>query len=232
MSARSAATLGIAAIALALSGCPGFGDETLAEREGIDEVPTWERDIEPLFERHCWSCHGDPTRANAPFSLVTYEQAVARRDAIRRTVVELGSMPKTGPLPDRERALVDAWIAGGTPRGEPPADAGPPADMGPPPDQPTWDDPIAGIFAEHCTACHAGAEPFGGLDLSSYEGFRTGGFSGDLTGGGDPDRSLLIDRLRARRGLPLMPQGGPMLPEETIALIEAWIAAGAPESAP
>lgn len=44
---------------------------------------------------------------------------------------------------------------------------------------------------------------------------------------GDPGKSLLIDKLRNRDVLSVMPLGAKPLPEEEIAAIEAWIEAGA-----
>jgi hypothetical protein len=44
---------------------------------------------------------------------------------------------------------------------------------------------------------------------------------------GEPEKSLLVDKLRNRDVLSQMPLGAEPLPEEEIAAIEAWIAAGA-----
>lgn len=243
-----------ATLIVGVTGCPGFGDKTLAELEGIDDAVTYEGEIAALLEQRCTVCHRDPPIAGAPNSLATYEDAVTWAARIKARVVDEGTMPPGAPLPDSERALLAAWISAGTPRGTPPADMGavvdlgpdmaPPADMGPDMDPgadlgpepdlgppPTWAGDIAPVIVQSCAVqvCHGGATPFGGLDLSTYQGFLDGGVSGDLTGGGDPRDSLLIDRLRARDGFPVMPQGGPMLPEETLRLFEAWIAAGHPE---
>lgn len=165
-------------------------------------------------------------------------------------------MPPGGGMPDGEKALISAWVSAGAPEGdlivqdegiEPDAapdmgpvqdmdlrmDAGPDggeADMAPPP-PPTWDDDVSPVMADNCAfpGCHGGGMPSSDLDLTTYAGYEQGGFSGDLTGGGDPAASMMIDRLRARGGLPLMPQGGPSLDEDTIQMIETWIAAGSPE---
>lgn len=236
------------------TGCPGFGDQTLAEIEGIDETVTYEGEIATLIERRCLVCHRDPPVAGAPNSLATYEDAARFAPRMKARAVDEGTMPPGAPLPDDERALIAAWVAAGAPRGTPmpdmampdsgpdrdlgpdmePADLGPDTDLGPDPDlgpPPTWNDDIAPLIVQNCAiqVCHGGATPFGDLDLSTYAGFERGGFSGDLTGGGDPADSLLIDRLRARDGFPVMPQGGPMLPDATIRTFEAWIAAGHPE---
>jgi mono/diheme cytochrome c family protein len=230
---------------LGAAGCPGFGDKTLAELEGV-ETATWEADVQPILAAYCWRCHGQTASNGAPNSLFTYEQAVAQAERILVRTVQQQTMPPSGSKPtDTERALLEAWVAAGTPRGTPgvetdaapmpdmgvEGDAGDTGDAGGIPQRPTWDAHVLPIVELNCAfaGCHAGDEPEGSLDLSTYAGFEAGGDNGDLKGGGDPAMSLLIDRLRARNGWSVMPDGGPMLPEMQIQLFEAWIAAGAPE---
>lgn len=248
-------TMGALAL-FALSGCPGFGDKTLAELEGISEGVTYHADIRPIVEQHCFPCHNDPPGFGAPNALATYDQASAFARRIEVRAVQEGTMPPGGgTMSDQEKALISAWVAAGAPEGipgsepdmAPEVDMAPDPDMGPvvdmdpnadqgpdmaPPPPPTWDDDVTPIMAGSCAfpGCHGGEMPSSNLDLTTYAGFTAGGFGGDLTGDGDPARSGLIDRLRARDGLPLMPQGGPMLDEADIVLIENWIAAGAPEN--
>lgn len=220
-----------------LWGCPGFGDKTLAELEGITDVPTYEQDIKPLMTQYCTTCHTDPPVAGAPQPLLTYAQVTAEAERIRVRCVQLGDMPPGGGMPDADKARVEAWILGGAPEGTPGAEPDPPAPM---PDaepemvmgDPTWDSLQPALQAGFCNVpgCHAGDAPAAQLDLTTYAGFLAGGVNGDLTGGGDPAASLLIDRLRERNGTTIMPLGGPPRPEAEIALYEAWIAAGFPES--
>ncbi|MEZ4472480.1 MAG: c-type cytochrome domain-containing protein [bacterium] len=225
-----------------LTGCPGFGDKTLAELEGITDVPTWHADVQPIIARYCQPCHRQPLAGGAPFPLLTFEQVRDHADRVRVRAVQLGDMPPgSGGIPDTERALLDAWISGGMPEGEPTGpdmglpdatpDQGPPRDVGV--DGPTWDDDIGPLLERATCAqefCHGGNPPSGGLDLKTYAGFVAGGFSGTVHGDGDPAEALIIDRMRARGGFTVMPLGGPARPEAEIALIEAWIAAGFPEN--
>ncbi len=231
---------GPACVALALAGCPGFGDRTLEAL--VDGAPTWEAHVRPIFEVQCWSCHGERPAGGAPYALFTYEQAVTHAAAIEHQVVVENRMPPGLGLPNAERAVIAAWLDGGAPRGEPkmdatapvpdaaPPDAGPldatPPDMGPPP---TWNGEIGPLLAGGCATefCHDVDQPSSGLDLSTYAGFDAGGFSGDLRGGGDPAASLLIKRLRGIGGA-RMPLTGDPFTEAQIRLCEAWIRAGAP----
>lgn len=228
-----------AGLALALSGCPGFGDKTLAEIEGITDVPTYHADVAPILARYCTTCHTDPPIAGAPQPLLTFEQAKADADRIRVRAVQLGDMPPGGGVADGDKAVLEAWVAGGAPEGVASAEPEPTPDMGEPeplPDmgagaEPTWAtiEPLLTRGTCNVPGCHGGGAPSANLDLSTYQGFLAGGVSGDLTGGGDPAASLLIDRLRTRNGTSVMPLGGPSRPEDEIALYEAWIAAGFPE---
>ncbi len=238
---------------LALSGCPGFGDKTLAELEGISDDVTYHADIRPILEARCFPCHTDPPKFGAPNPIANYDQAFGTSQRILVRAVQEGTMPPGGGVTGEEKALIEAWVSAGAPEGDPAAgpdmaiepdmaepDAGPDdlgVDMDPsvdmaPPAPPTWDDDVRPVMDMSCAfpGCHGGGMPSSNLDLTTYAGFIAGGFGGDLTGEGDPARSGFVDRLRARDGLPLMPQGGPSLDEDIIVMIETWIAAGFPEN--
>jgi hypothetical protein len=113
--------------------------------------------------------------------------------------------------------------------------------------EPTFENVVA-IFQASCVECHAGANAPNGLDLTAGAALAdlVDQPSTDIPGRlrvapGDAGGSYLVDKLRAERSCngcmqcepdaicgERMPFGGPALPEETIALIEAWIDAGAP----
>lgn len=235
--------------------CPGFGDKTLEDLVGGgDEPVTYEGHVKDILARHCWSCHGVNRCCGAPYSFADFTSAssVAER-IVQRASVEGTMPPGGGAVTDEEKLRLQQWLAAGTPEGMavgdqgPAPDMAPPVDMAIPPDEgpptdgdapdmpppaaPTWDEDIVPIVTMNCAfpGCHA-QPASGGLDLTRYAGFQAGGVSGDLTGGDDPDQSYLIDRLRARRGFSVMPQGGPMLAEDLLQTFEAWIAAGSPEN--
>lgn len=83
------------------------------------------------------------------------------------------------------------------------------------------------VFEKNCFICHSDAGKSGKLSLQSADSIRKGGTSGPAVVPGKPDQSLIVKRLRAMEGKPVMPQGGPQLPEEEIKTVEDWIAAGA-----
>lgn len=104
--------------------------------------PTYHRDIEPILQRACQSCHRPS--GIAPFALTTHETARAVSGAMVEAT-ESRRMPPWGAretdeckpklgwqrdarLSDAEIALLRAWHEAGAPRGNP-MDAPPPVDI-------------------------------------------------------------------------------------------------------
>lgn len=93
---------------------------------------------------------------------------------------------------------------------------------------PLWPE-VAGLLQERCSHCHFGAFAPLGLDLTSHAGLMAGSWNGPVVDLGAPDQSMILRRLRGQ-ATPQMPlDGPPFLAEGEIAIIAAWIAAGAPE---
>ncbi len=87
------------------------------------------------------------------------------------------------------------------------------------------------IFQRSCQGCHQPASKMSGLDLTSYAGLMTGGAKGASLAAGDPDASLLVAYVAGDRQ-PRMPMGLEPLPDEQIAVLRDWIAAGAVDDSP
>jgi hypothetical protein len=84
------------------------------------------------------------------------------------------------------------------------------------------------LLAVRCLECHAGQDPQGSLALDNAAAFARGGQTGPAVVPGDADASLLVRAVRRQD-----PAVSPMPPDEPlsgdeIALIEAWVASGAP----
>ncbi len=91
-------------------------------------TPTFTKDIAPILNQHCVSCHR-PGQI-APMSLLSYEEARPWAAAIRQKVAT-GEMPpwhaagakgqfsNDRRLTDPERQLLMKWAAGGAPKGDP-----------------------------------------------------------------------------------------------------------------
>ncbi len=88
---------------------------------------------------------------------------------------------------------------------------------------------ILPIFIEYCGECHGGTNEAGevvtevSLNLLEYDRVMAGSEFGTVVEPGDPDGSFLIDQIESGD----MPQERPKLSDENIALIRAWIQAGA-----
>ena len=95
------------------------------------------------------------------------------------------------------------------------------------PSGPSYAADIQPIFTERCIKCHSGENPPRGLRLIDYENVLQGGTYRAVITPGDAAESELARRIRGE-AIPRMPfDGPPFLEDEQIALIEAWIAAGA-----
>jgi cytochrome b subunit of formate dehydrogenase len=86
----------------------------------------------------------------------------------------------------------------------------------------TWDGNVGPLFASKCTSCH-GAAATAGLNLSSYATAVTGGASGPWFVAGDSANSLLVTKFSSGA------HPYAVLLDEELALIKAWIDAGALE---
>lgn len=88
------------------------------------------------------------------------------------------------------------------------------------------------ILDSNCVECHGEEKTKGGLRMDSFDRLMKGGKDGAVIVAGDPDKSLLLERVT----LPpdhkhFMPaEGKPPLRPEEIALIKAWIQQGASPS--
>ena len=122
----SAASIALAALSLSAP--------TAVSAQSENDVVTFSRDIAPILQRSCQSCHRPD--GVGPMPLVTYQDvrryasAIARRTAIRD---RMGAMPpfyvekdigiqhyKNDPsLSDAEVAAIASWAANGAPEGNP-----------------------------------------------------------------------------------------------------------------
>lgn len=101
-----------------------------------------------------------------------------------------------------------------------------------PQDTVSFADDILPIFRQRCAECH-GAEDENGevrtevsLNLLNYERVMMGSEFGTVIEAGDPANSFLLDMIADGT----MPETGDPVPEDEIALIRAWIEAGAPNN--
>ncbi|HEV2494218.1 MAG TPA: c-type cytochrome domain-containing protein [Terriglobia bacterium] len=96
---------------------------------------------------------------------------------------------------------------------------------------PTFGANIAPILQKNCLACHSSAAKSGGLIMESFDLLMKGGAHGPPIVAGRSDESRMIQMLEGKIQ-PRMPFGGDPLPAADIAVIKAWIDAGAKGPAP
>lgn len=89
----------------------------------------------------------------------------------------------------------------------------------------TFDDQVLPILRNQCLNCHNSDKKKADLDLSNYNGIRSGGGSGQAVLAGDSAGSLLW-KLVTHQQEPNMPPKGPKLPEAELAVIKQWIEGG------
>ncbi|MEM7011870.1 MAG: c-type cytochrome domain-containing protein, partial [Verrucomicrobiota bacterium] len=92
-------------------------------------------------------------------------------------------------------------------------------------ESPMFEKDIRPILKAHCFHCHGEEEELkGGLDVRLRRFLEKGGDSGPAIVAGDPAKSHILQLLKSGE----MPKGQSKLPDHEIAVIEKWIAAGAP----
>ena len=87
---------------------------------------------------------------------------------------------------------------------------------------------IKPVLRERCYACHGSLKQEADLRLDTGALVRQGGSDGPVVTPGDPDQSKLIARINSNDEGDRMPPVGKPLTAEEVALIRAWITAGAP----
>ena len=109
------------------------GQQPAAVPSASADPTTFNRDIAPIFQKHCTACHRPGQMA--PMSLLTYESArpwarSIQRQVSARTMPPWGADPSVGTfsndpsLSASEIATINKWVTEGAPRGD---SAAPPA---------------------------------------------------------------------------------------------------------
>ena len=197
-----------------------------------DSVPVFEADVQPVFVRRCGKCHSDRVRKGGlDLSSIgglrrggeSGESAIADAvdDSLLWSMIEGGDMPPKGqkPLTADERDLIRRWIAGGS-RSENPVEKA------------ITQHDVLPIVLLRCTTCHGPRLKQGGVDLRTPAAMRRGGKSGPALIPGDPDGSLMIQRIESEACPPrelLLKFFVKRPPSSEVKVLRDWIAAGAPE---
>jgi len=90
---------------------------------------------------------------------------------------------------------------------------------------------IQPVLQRNCVSCHQPAMKSSGLDLTTFEGLKTGGKRGTAFTAGVPEESVMV-RYITGESKPQMPLGAPPLSKEEVALVREWIKSGARDDSP
>ena len=117
-------------IAFGVSVCIGLLDATVAAQEQAPAAKaeiTYSKDVAPILQKHCVNCH----RANdiAPMSLTSYDEVLPFARMIQASVIQrkmppwhaddaFGQFINKDSLTEEEIAAIDAWVKGGTKKGD------------------------------------------------------------------------------------------------------------------
>ena len=213
-----------------------------------ENMVSFSKEIAPILVRNCGRCHVSGNRGD--FSARTYEAlmnslhvSVGRPDTSR--IVEIiadGDMPPNGQVPDGDLAKLKSWIRQGAKYdGESPELtlnqlAGTPEPNRNrnrmTPNKPTGNETVsfglhvAPILIESCTGCHINSRRIrGNLNMDNFVRLLRGGDSGNLISPGNPEESVLIQRLKGINAEVMPPNR--KLEDKKIQVIETWIAEGA-----
>ena len=97
--------------------------------------------------------------------------------------------------------------------------------------EPSFYRDIQPVLQKNCVGCHQPAMKSSGLDLTTYDGLRTGGKRGPAFSTGAPAESLVL-RYMTGEMKPPMPLGAPPLAKADIDLVGEWVKAGARDDSP
>ena len=205
----------LAALSGALAACSGWV---------LREEPGYGGD---LVEWHRWLGVATATCGVIAWLLHAVRRTTAYRQTLAVTVVVL--LPAAhlgGSMTHGEDFLLEPFQEQGTP--EPALDVVETLD--PAAVTASYTEHVAPILAARCTNCHGARKHKAKLRLDTPEHILAGGAGGPALVPGDPEGSELFFRM----GLPLddedhmPPEGKPQPAPAELALIETWIAAGAP----
>ncbi len=199
-----------------------------------EKPPIYETDIRPIFTAKCGKCHSDKVQkgglnlATMPGIIQGGESGVS---AIAKTVddsmlwimIDSDSMPPEGnpPLTEKERELIQQWIAGGAKTQK----------VYEPTEQPLTQHDVLPIVLLRCVACHGARRQDGGLDLRTPAAMKKGGKHGPALVPGDAEGSLMIQRIESEACPPrrlLLKFFVRRPPTSEVETLKKWINAGAP----
>ena len=191
-------------------------------------------EVLPILRANCVRCHG-PSVASRQLKLNTLQGVLDGSDSGAIVVpgspdksklyqmVSQGLMPadKPGSVSSADVATIGRWIE--TVAASELAAGGDTA--------PVTENEVVALMWMHCTPCHGPHLQESGLDLRSRASMLQGGKSGPAIAPGSPDRSLIVEKIRAGEMPPperYQEAGTPPVSKAGLEKLAAWIEQGAP----
>ncbi len=193
-------------------------------------------EVLPILKAHCVRCHG-PAVATRQLKLNTLEGVLGGSESGAILVpgspgksklyemVSQGFMPadKPGSVSSDDVATIRRWIETVTVAA---SELGAARDA-----TPVTENEVVALMWMHCTPCHGPHLQEAGLDLRTRASMLEGGKSGPAIAPGNPDRSLIVEKIRAGEMPPperYQEAGTPPVPKAGLEKLAAWIEQGAP----
>jgi mono/diheme cytochrome c family protein len=178
-----------------------------------------------VFSPRCIACHGNSGGVN----LDSYESTITNLVQIRRTTLELKTMPKGAPLSKDEAALLSAWIQMGAPKDAPNGSSAPAPLPGSGPLEPTFLSIKENIFSNRCVVCHNAAAPGAAKNVPLDNKSDLLNSPRDLVLPGNADESGLVIAIERNddKRMPPASSGAASLSADEIKKIRQWIQSGA-----
>jgi len=188
----------------------------------------FEKKVKPLLSSRCWSCHSE--QAKGGLRLDSRARALQGGDlgvvivpgkpaesllvkAIRHQAGPDLEMPPNGALEEEQIQILERWVAEGA--------------VWPESEESFVHNRVLPVIMKACLGCHGADEPENDLRVDSREALLRGGKSGPSIVPGKPDDSIMIQAVRWTHKEFEMPLEK-KLPKDEIALLEEWVARGAP----
>jgi cytochrome c553 len=205
-----------------------------APSHATDAAPVFETDVAPILVTKCGKCHSSKVQKGA-LNLSSMhglraggesgDPAVSDSvdDSLLWIMIDGGEMPPEGqpPLSDDERSLIHKWLQAGA-KSSVPVEAN---------EKKLNQHDVLPIVLLRCTTCHGARLKKGGVDLRTPASMRKGGENGPAMVPGDPDASLMMQRIESEACPPrdlLLKFFVRRPPASEVKVLRDWIAAGAP----
>ena len=191
--------------------------------------PSFERDVRPIFEANCFSCHGGTVMLGLDLRTVTsilrgsHEGPVVIKGSPGKSLLYEKLSKRVMPPPAFKMKLTDAqidtvrrWIEEGMPSDEGAAIAAKTRE-----ETARFEKLALPIFKSRCFSCHGRDNPMGGLDQRTLKSVLKGSANGPVISDLGSDKSILIRKV-ASGSMPPPGAGGPLSESEERTLAH-WI---------